>query len=612
MVLACQKAYFDSRLELVLELTRRSLSTKLELALSALPKGASKDDEIGAVVQACVNALAGRLISERAVFSSLFLAPGGIEAPAAASHLRAAADGAFSTYAHEIAQLLAETLRPVVLQASSMLGGGASAGGHSSSGSGSGSLSDNIASLVSAITHLKDRVGGDLVDQSSLQPLQLVSDVFLRDLQERLIFLATEYIASELIEGYTPALSSPVSHTVHYSASFSDGSPCLVTSLRVFSDVDYPATQLAFYLRVKSAPSTSVPVQSSWFPVVERTLSLLSLLFPCLPPPAFGSLAQDAVSACQSILLRTSTAIRLGQGGAPSDAAAGNRDDAYVRARATLAEENPAASLNRGLLASCLSAQGHRTLFSHLFLIRHLLLLREQLAPFFSPGAARADAWSDAKTASSHLPPSASVNFASVTKTLDFAPTSQAISHLFSASGAAGLLSFSSSNTLFHLLTSALPNVEEKQTDVKRDLEALIKRICEECIAHVPLLLFAGLAASPETAYVLQDQAPVVSNPNDFSNKIASALENVSPTFSSELTAIKRAMGLCLASVVTCTIIFNPIKERIYKILVNIRNSIDPVNPNASKINQLLDAFSSQLETSEQLVLDPANDTFGY
>lgn len=88
-----------------------------------------------------------------------------------------------------------------------------------------------------------------------------------------------------------------------------------------------------------SSDSRSVGIYSTWYPPVERTLRLLSMLYRCVDGEVFAGLAQEAVGLCvQSV---TNAATRIGSSGRPD-------------------------------------AEDH----AQLFLIWQLLMTREQISPF--------------------------------------------------------------------------------------------------------------------------------------------------------------------------------------------------------------------------------------
>eukprot|EP00808_Paulinella_micropora_P007605 g8560.t1 len=196
---------------------------------------------------------------------------------------------------HSLTTLLYTTLRPRVIHETSL---------------------DVLCEVVTILKYeiLEDQIA---LSGGSLRSVEEAVMRLLADIQERLAFLAQEYIRDE-IHLYT---SRP-------------------------EDLDYPQRLLDRKKPSQPASPTSHTGGRSkretsfatWHPVLERTLMFLSKLYRCVEVHVFQSLAQQVLFVCITALKTCSTHI-------------GNK--------------NPPANFH-----------------GPLFLVQHLLLLREQIAPF--------------------------------------------------------------------------------------------------------------------------------------------------------------------------------------------------------------------------------------
>lgn len=369
-------------------------------------------------------------------------------------------------------------------------------------------------------------------------------------------------------------------------------------------------------------------IYDSWFPVLETTLVLLAKLYRALDRQSFESVAQDAVQACTSVLLRAAKSIA-----GNVDAHIGNRPDEFVLkhlslAPATAGSDNAGAgdaSLSsgglwiRGLPAACMRLDGAlssstslpvsftTSIDGHLFLVKNLLVLREQLSPF-------------------------DMQLSTVTKSLDFKSTTDALSSIIAAPSS--LFSFSRLNLILSLVTTGLPAVHEHKTDGKADLESLLKSACDALIdAGYVVVMGSSLEKLTSDA---SSKTPTTATPAE----VASVLDAARHSFSTTLPALRRRLGLYLGSHVTASILFRPIKDRVLaalerlnasahagvgggnvgagpqeeesKLDTTVRQAADAAGSRSVDVQLKIEALVAMLHASDRLVTDPTSPAFGY
>ncbi|KAK2970720.1 hypothetical protein RJ640_015145 [Escallonia rubra] len=161
-------------------------------------------------------------------------------------------------------------------------------------------------------------------------------------------------------------------------------------------DLNYPAKleQLAEVKTEVTSADESSNVFQTWYPPLEKTVSCLSKLYRCLEPAVFTGLAQEAVEVCSLSIQR----------------------------------------------ASKLVSKRSSAMDGQLFLIKHLLILREQIAPF-------------------------DIEFSVTHKELDFSHLLEHLRRILR--GQASVFDWSRSTSLARTLS---PRVLESQIDAKKYL----------------------------------------------------------------------------------------------------------------------------------------------
>ncbi|VFQ92552.1 unnamed protein product [Cuscuta campestris] len=238
-----------------------------------------------------------------------------------------------------------------------------------------------------------------------------------------------------------------------------------------------------------------------WYPPLEKTVSCLSKLYHSLEPAVFTGLAQEAVEVCSLSIHKASKLII--KRSSPMD--------------------------------------------GQLFLIKHLLILREQIAPF-------------------------DIEFSVTHKELDFSHLLEQLRRILR--GQASIFDISRSTSLARTLS---PRVLESQFDAKKELERSLKSTCEEFIMSVtklivePLLSFVtkvtavkvALSGSQNQKFESAMAKPLKDQAFASTEKIAEILQKVNAATNEDLPRVLAKMKLYLQNPSTRAILFKPIKTNI-------------------------------------------------
>lgn len=166
--------------------------------------------------------------------------------------------------------------------------------------------------------------------------------------------------------------------------------------------------------------SSPADLHGMWYPTVKRTLVCLSRLYRCVDRPIFQGLSQEALTACVKTIVSASNTI----------------------------------TSNKTLIDG------------QLFLIKHLLILREQIAPF-------------------------QVDFTVKEMSLDFSKVKTAAFSLLQKRKQ--LFSLNSNNALLEFLLEGTPTVKEQLLDSRKEVDKELKQTCEQFIKHCTNILIGPL-----------------------------------------------------------------------------------------------------------------------
>lgn len=414
-------------------------------------------------------------------------------------------------------------------------------------------------------------------ESMELQAFEQVAQQMLEDVQERLVYRIHIYIRSDIL-GYNPApgdlaypeklemmeniaeslvagtLSHSSSQTSLVSVSSSTHSSIITKKIQD----DELNQKNAAMLKISSSEqvlnsSNSVQSQSEqslfsasdtssaygksrnmyspadlhgmWYPTVRRTLVCLSKLYRCLDKTIFQGLSQEVLAMCIQSLISASNAI----------------------------------------------SKNKTPLDGQLFQIKHLLILREQIAPF-------------------------QVDFAIKETSLDFSRVKNAAYSLLQ--NKLRLFSFSTNNSLLEFLLEGTPQVTENLIDSKKAVDNQLKIICEEFISHCSEVILGPLLIYINKAKVILQvqkeetvrQVSLQNQPFASPDKLADIISQVYKQMKSYLPVLKRSMALYLANVDTEYILFRPIKTRIQNTFEQL---IQLIRTNYTEEQQMIIAYPS-------------------
>ncbi|KAL1064695.1 hypothetical protein V6Z11_D13G230200 [Gossypium hirsutum] len=375
------------------------------------------------------------------------------------------------------------------------------------------SSSEDVSSLAPLIdplsTYLYDTLRPKLIHEANADFLcEMVDILKVEVLGEQLSR------KSESLAGLRPSLERILAD-IHERLTFRARTYIrdeIANYIPINEDFNYPA-KLEHSADVVSETATNAnpDVFKTWYPPLEKTISFLSKLYRSLEPAVFTGLAQEAVEVCSVSIQK----------------------------------------------ASKLIAKRSTPMDGQLFLIKHLLILREQIAPF-------------------------DIEFSVTHKELDFSHLLENLRRILR--GQTSLFDWSGSTSLARTLT---PRVLESQVDAKKELEKSLKATCEEFIMAVtkqvvdPMLSFVTkvtavkVALSSGTQNKKRDSVmakPLKEQAFATPEAVAELVQKVHSAIQRELPVVIAKMKLYLQNSSTRTILFKPIKTNIVEAHIQIQS----------------------------------------
>ncbi|KAL7472676.1 hypothetical protein ACHAXS_013046 [Conticribra weissflogii] len=339
----------------------------------------------------------------------------------------------------------------------------------------------------------------------------------IQDAQERLIFCANTALHKEVVRFKpTPAdLNYPgklLGDKPKAAIVIDDGKKDSTESFteKQKEESKYPSATTDS----NDAVAAQLRVYESWFPPMRSVLRILSKIFRVVEPRVFEDIALQSVQSCTKSLKEGSVYILRASGQIHAD----------------------------------------------LFLVKHLLILREQLSPF-------------------------DIQLRSVERQLDFSEAGKAVSR-FLANRNRRLFSMSTENALVTLLREGV-SVQESSVDSKRDLEDCLRSACNDFIEHTsssllgPIAIFVdqckNAVGSGSGSTDVLIKAPFM-NAVLVKGVFTKAFENLD----GELENVSKQMNLYLENGATQSILMKPVVRKLSRSLDEARRFVGEVPDGAN------------------------------
>ncbi|GAA6081558.1 conserved oligomeric Golgi complex subunit 3, partial [Tachysurus ichikawai] len=243
-----------------------------------------------------------------------------------------------------------------------------------------------------------------------------------------------------------------------------------------------------------------------WYPTVRRTLLCLSKLYRCFDRAVFQGLSQEALSACTLSLLKASEVI----------------------------------------------CKNKSQIDGQLFLIKHLLIMREQIAPFHT-------------------------DFAIKEISLDLKKTRDAAFKILNPKAVPKFFHLNSHNAILEFLLEGTPEIKEHYIDSKKDVDRHLKSSCEQFIQQQTAMFMGNLELFFTKVSALKEMV-VEGGPNyQLSQqpwaqpaKINDLVMSTYRVMKNKLPLTLQSMTLYLANKDTEFILFKPVRNNIQKMFMKL------------------------------------------
>lgn len=339
-----------------------------------------------------------------------------------------------------------------------------------------------------------------------MEAFQKIIEQLQQDAQERLVFRAHIYLQTD-IQQYKPSpgdLAYPDKLEMMESIALSlQESQSLKRSDSRASMLSITSTEVEQQFKSRTGNSPA-DLHGMWYPTVRRTLVCLSRLYRCIDRTVFQGISQEALTYCIQSLAA----------------------------------------------ASQLIANNKSTVDGKLFEIKHLLILREQIAPF-------------------------RVDFTMKEMSLDFSKVKTAAYELLQKRRQ--LFVLGSNNALLEFFLEGTPQVKEQILDSRKDVDRQLKVACEHYIKDVTNQLVGPLLTFIDNSQNLLKQVPpqpggsgMVLRQTSWASpqQVSSLIQESQRNIKSKLAGVQRAMQLYLSNKDTEFILFRPIRVSLNVVLI--------------------------------------------
>ena len=298
-------------------------------------------------------------------------------------------------------------------------------------------------------------------------------------------------------------------------------------------DLDYPAKLIGIAeKRTEADPiEAQMLVYDTWYPPLKSVLRVLSKIFRIVDQQVFEDIALQSVQGCTKCL----------------------RDAA-----------NRIASTNVGVFDS------------DLFLVKHMLVLREQLSPF-------------------------DVELKTIQRQLDFSEAGKAVAN-FLAKRNRHLLKMSNENALVMLLREGV-SIQESSVDSKRDLEEALRNACNDFIQNSTVYIVNDLSALVTSCKSTDTEA--ISNQKFMNGEhIRKIVTDTKINIDDKIDELSKQMTMYLENDATRDILLKPIVRKISRVLTDTKRYTSMAKPgtNGWTIDIVSEIDLSLKEMQEQLL----------
>ncbi|XKL61877.1 hypothetical protein PGB90_001710 [Kerria lacca] len=384
----------------------------------------------------------------------------------------------FSDFLESMCSVLYDTMRPLVIHMKHM---------------------ETLAEFCSIlrVEILQDHVQHN----ASLQPFGNIVEQLLRDVKERLVFRAHLYFKTDILQ-FNPSpgdLAYP--EKLEMMKNISDeiraqeivslnryDSKMSLTSIDSYGDSIHSENRISKY----PAYSSPADLHGMWYPTIRRTLVCLSRLYRYVEKAVFQGLAQEAIACCCE-------------------------------------------NVNE---ATQIISKNKSHFDGQLFQIKHLLILREQIAPF-------------------------QVDFTATEMSLDINQLKSAAFELWQKQK---LFSFSSNNAILEFILHGSPLLRENYIDSRKIVDTQLKNACESFISYVtrtvvePIeILFQQFQDVKKSNQITSIKENFFGKPDYIRDVVNASIKKIK----SCIPSLLHKMELYLANPDTQFILYKPIKNNI-------------------------------------------------
>jgi hypothetical protein len=274
-----------------------------------------------------------------------------------------------------------------------------------------------------------------------------------------------------------------------------------------------------------------------WYPTVKRTIVCLSKLYKCLDQSVFLSVSRELLEQCSQSL-----------------------EIAADKMRALPIDPSKASVKGFG-----------RQLDAELFIVKHLLIIREQTSPY----RVTAKNLRNIPTTPGVRPIDNDSNLSHFDYSIDFSKYRSSAMQLFSAESRGKWFELSTNNAFLSFLLSAPVQVHELQTDSRRVIENMLKKHCHKLIKFVTNMVIGELATiSSEIDAVETSEKSSTdawkANPKLTPKALNDVISNVFKNMKQNWPSIRATFTLYIGYRETEEILLQPIRKAVVDIFTNI------------------------------------------